>query len=106
MPLFPNSAFRIGENGERITATKVTTDSKEIIFLHDRKRFTLDDLRGNVKLREVLSGEQIDLISYERCAIATKWYIIADINELFYPDEELVKGTRLLIPDTEDLKTL
>jgi len=106
MPLFPNSAYRIGENGKRITATKVARNGVDITFLHDRKKFTLDDMKGVVRLREVQTGELIDLVTFEKCAIATKWYIIADINELFYPDEELTKGTRLLVPSTEDLKSL
>ena len=106
MALFPGSRYRLGENNKKITATKIIKENKTITFLHDRKTYTLDDMKGIVNLREIKQGEQIDLIAFESCADETKWWLIADINEMFYPDEEMEKGARILIPNLADFQSV
>jgi hypothetical protein len=106
MALFPGSRYKLGENGKKITATKIIKEDRTITFLHDRKVYSLKDMKAAASLREVKQGEQIDLIAYESCADELKWWLIADINEMFYPDDEMEKGTRILIPNLLDMQSI
>jgi hypothetical protein len=106
MSIFQGSRYIRGENGERITATRVTLGGKQITFLHDRKVFKEDDLRGDTDLYEVKPGDLVDLLAFNESGQAIKWYLIADLNEMFFPDDEMDKGRILIMPSLEDFQSL
>jgi hypothetical protein len=107
MALFSGSRYSLGENSKKITATKITPSSGvPVTFLHDRKVYTLDDLLNPTFLHEVISGELLDLISFLNSGDSTKWWLIADINEMFYVDDEMDIGRHLQIPNIEDFRSL
>lgn len=104
MPLFFGSRYLLGENNKKITATKITRNSKTLTFLHDRKVYKLSDMKNPVIQREVVTGDMLDLIAFQESGESSKMFLIADINEMFYVDEEMDIGRTLLIPDIEDFK--
>ena len=106
MSIFQGSRYIRGENGARITATRVLRNGRQITFLHDRKVFTKDDLKGDTDLFEVQTGDMVDLIAFDQSGLAIKWFLIADLNEMFYPDDEMDKGRILIMPSIVDLQSL
>lgn len=106
MALFPGSRYLLGENSKRITATQITRNSKTLTFLHDRKVFELSDMKNPVIQRQVISGDLLDLIAFQESGESSKMFLIADINEMFYVDEEMDIGRTLLIPNIEDFKAV
>ena len=46
----------------------------------------------------VRSGEMLDMIAYKHYGDESKWYIIADVNEIMDVMVPLTHGTRLVIP--------
>lgn len=106
MALFAGSAYALGENGKKITATKVTrSGERDVVFLHDRKRYTIMDMVNPVESHEVISGELPDLIAVLFSGDSTKWWLIADLNGMFFADDEMDIGRHLLIPSLEDFRT-
>ena len=106
MSLFPGSRYLLGENNKRITATKLTRNSKTLTFLHDRRFYKLSDMKNPVVQREIITGELLDLIAFQESGESSKMFLIADINEMFYVDEEMDVGRTLLIPDIDDFKAV
>jgi hypothetical protein len=106
MSLFPGSRYLLGENNKRITATKLTRNSKTITYLHDRRVYKLEDMKNPVIQREIISGDLLDGIAFEEIGDSSKMFLIADINEMFYVDEEMDIGRKLLVPDIEDFKAV
>jgi len=102
MSIFEGSRYIRGENGKKITASKVTKDGKTITFLHDRRMFIQKDMKETVSIHETNQSDLLDLLSHNSCGISTRWFLIADINGMFYPDDEIDKGRILLIPSFTD----
>lgn len=106
MAIFEGSRYIRGENGKKITATKVTRNGKTITFLHDRLAYRLKDLRDTVNIHETNPADLLDLLAHVSCGQSTKWFLIADVNEMFYPDDELDLGRILLIPSFSDFGSI
>lgn len=106
MSLFFGSRYLLGENDKKITATKITRDSGTVTFLHDRKVYKLSDMKNPVVQRGVVTGDLLDLLAFQESGESSKMFLIADINEMFYVDEEMDVGRTLLIPDLEDFKAV
>lgn len=106
MSLFPGSRYLLGENNKRITATQITRNSKTLTFLHDRKVFKLSDMKNPVTQRQIVTGDLLDLVAFQESGESLKMFLIADINEMFYVDEEMDIGRTLLIPDIDDFKAV
>jgi len=104
MSVFAGSRYALGENKQRISATRVIVGDIAFAFLHDRRTLKLKDMRRPVNLHEAQGTELLDLLAFDACADSQKWWVIADINEFFYPDDEIETGMLINIPSLEDLQ--
>lgn len=93
MPIYTHSRYR----GVPITSF-VLLDGTVKNLLHRRSYITLDDVGDNFTIHRVTEGETIDFISFFRYGDESLWWVIADVNNLFFVLDELTPGIDLIIP--------
>lgn len=90
-------------SGSRYNSVKEYTpvvnrpDGKVRNFLHNRKVFSIDEVKENFTRYEVVNGDLIDKIAYEFYGDETLWWLIADVNNIDYA-WDLRPGQILTIP--------
>ena len=100
MPIFQNSRYE----GLPITGIRFP-DGQDRKLIHSRIPFRLSDVSRNATTYIVREGDEIDLIAANFYGDENLWWIIAEINEMFFPldDAELPVGKELIIPSLGDL---
>lgn len=71
-----------------------------------RNKLNQNNARNN-DIHTVIEDERLEQISYKYYGNSKLWWVIADFNDiddsLINPFEDLVPGTKLLIPDIDQL---
>lgn len=98
MPVYRGSRY----DGVAVTALK-DTSNRQIRFLHNRTPLVQDELIGPATLYEMVEGDDLDKIAFLRARDETKWFWIADLNEIFWPFD-MDEGTEILVPSVEDFR--
>ena len=73
------------------------SDGKVRMVLNSRTPFTMEDVGDNFIMHKVTAGEQLDEIAYRYYKKEWLWYLIADVNQIFWP-QDLAPRTELVIP--------
>ena len=86
-------------------AVDVVKNGKKKTYIGLRDNFDKSKLKNYFFVYVVNEGDEIDLIAHKFGIDPSQWWIIADLNDLFFP-LDLVPGSTLLIPSTKILKDL
>lgn len=95
MPIYSGSRYQ----GVDYTGT-LDRNGKERKLLHDRRIFSLDDVKDDAIEHTVSGKERLDTIADTYYQDEDLWYLIADVNDVFYKDD-VVPGQVLVIPNPE-----
>jgi hypothetical protein len=100
MAIFEGSRYKnLGYIGIR------QTDGSTKRFLDARRPLTIDDVRGEFVIHPVQGGEVLDLLAYRYYGDESKWWIIAEVNDIFFM-YDIVPGQQLVIPNKKILEKL
>ena len=94
MTILTNSRYE----GVPITGIK-QTDGTIRSFLHDRVLIQQDDIGEDFTVDEFITGEELDLLAFDRGGKARLFWAICDINDIIDPHEPIPKGTKIKIPN-------
>ena len=101
MAVYRDSRYR----GLRYTSVKFVDGSIKT-YLHSRKHLTTNDIKTPLKVIQITGeGDMLDLIASNYGNDETKWWIIADINEVMFP-LELEDLTEVYVPEKAEFKRL
>jgi len=106
MAIFEGSRYALGENGEKITASRLTINGRTITFLHDRRVYTEKDMREAIQVYQIEVGDLPDLVAFIHSGSSVKWFLFADLNKMFYPDDEMDQGRVILMPSLTDFRAV
>ena len=94
MTILSNSRYE----GVDITGVK-RADGTIRSFLHDRDLIQQNDIGEDFTVKEFVTGEEFDLLAFERGGKARLFWIICDINDIIDPHEPILKGTKIKVPN-------
>lgn len=97
MPVFKGSRY------ENVSATVIQQNGKKKTFLHPRQFITQDDLNNDFTIQTVLEGEELDSIAFNNGGLPTKWWVIADVNNIQFAFDDFT-GKSLVVPGTMFLR--
>ena len=95
-------------NGSRYAgqhAVDLIKDNKRKVYIGLRDNFDKEKLKNKFSVYIVKEGDEIDLIAYKFGISPSQWWIIADLNDLFFAFD-LHVGQSLIIPNQDILKDL
>jgi len=96
MPVYRGSRY------DGVSTTPLTdVNNRMIRYLHNRTPLTQNDLVGPAYRYELRQGDDLDRLSFLRSGEERLWFLIAELNEVFWPFD-LGPEDELLIPSEED----
>ena len=95
----------VGSRYVRSTPIRVVSSSsllaEGIPTLVDRKHYTADDLEEGWFMRRVTGNTELDLLAFQIGGREGLWFLIADVNDIDDPFEELTEGATMIVPTHE-----
>ncbi len=80
MPIYPGSRYV----GSKVTEVK-TDDGEVRRYIHDREMFDGTDIGPGALTITVQVEEELDLYAHKLMGSGTRWWLLADTNELLFP---------------------
>ena len=98
-------AIFLGSRYEGVDFTTVIdSDGNSRKFLHRRQHLSPQDITDFV-VKELLTGEELDLISYNSYGDEKDYWVISDVNGIFFP-LDLVFGQEIVVPSRDIKETV
>jgi len=86
-----------GSRYEGVNLIAIQENGTTRVLFEDREPISLDDFAGDPIQVTVQVSDEIDFIAARFYGRSTLWWIIADVNDLFFPFT-LTEGQVLLLP--------
>lgn len=87
-----------GSRYENIPITTIVKNDISKSFLNLRDKLSLEDLQGNFFVHTGSTNEELDFISFATTNSPLKWWVIAYVNDMFFPLDEL-EGKSIIMPN-------
>jgi len=75
-------------------------------FLHDRRIYTQEDVGERAFEHTVVGQETLDSLAEQYYGKQSLWWLLADVNEIFFALAEVEPGTVLVIPEEDVVREL
>lgn len=88
----------------RYTSVKFLDGSVKI-YLHSRKLVAKDDIQTPLSVVDIASFNEVDEVAHKLGGDESKWWLIADLNDIMFP-LDLANIDELLVPEKEEFNRL